>query len=399
MIDTKKISSIALLGWNFWAHMFRKYLLRRKSAGYDQFIENYRADRIVPFSGRERERLNEFSKCISCGLCDPVCPSLRAGGRSHFAGPMDLAICVSRDPTELGVSPDPFRSVLCEACDRACPEGVPVVEIITYMRAKTRETHPESLPPFYRKAQENLSETGNVFGAPRPSAMPSQARILYWRGCRESRSIAKGGQSAGMRLLDLFGIKFQAVVEDCCGGLPAQMGLDWDTSKALERISAVGADILVTNCPLCLRTIEKALPELRARHVLSVVADKINSGAIREFPLRGAKVAYHDPCLLGRALGIYDMPREIIAGLGGELIRMPREREDAPCCGAGGAAPEVDPDLALRMARDRVEEALASNVSTLLTACDECASQLALAVRPGESLKALTIADVILNSG
>lgn len=395
MLDVKRISSIALLGWNFWAHMFRKYLLRRKSPGYDQFIENYRADRIAPFSERERDRLSEFSRCIACGLCDPVCPSLRAGGRSHFAGPMDLAMCVSRDPTELGLSPDPFRSVLCEACDRACPESVPVAELVTYMRRKARETHPELIPPFYKRAMANLTETGNVYGAPRPSAIPSQARILYWRGCREANAIANGGEAAGMKLLERFGIKFQVVVEDCCGGLPAQMGLDYDAKKALERISAAGADILVTNCPLCHRTIQRALPDLRVRHVLSVVADKIGvAGA----PLQGMKVAYHDPCLLGRALGMYDLPREIIVKLGGELIRLPREREDAPCCGAGGAVPEVDPDLALRMARDRIEETLAANVTTLLTACGECAEQLQKAVRDGESLRVLTIADLILKT-
>ena len=234
-----------------------------------------------------------------------------------------------------------------------------------------------------------------MFGAPRPPAISSQARILYWRGCREALTLSKGGEAQGMKLLERFGVKFQAVLEDCCGGLPESMGLDYDPKKALERISAAGADILVTNCPQCYRAIEKAMPDIRVRHALSVVSDKIGADIK---PLSGKKVAYHDPCLLGRALGMYDLPREIIAKLGGQLVRLPREREDAPCCGAGGAVPDVDPDLALRMARDRVEEVLAADVTTLLTACGECADQLRKAVRSGEALSVFTISEVILKS-
>lgn len=198
-----------------------------------------------------------------------------------------------------------------------------------------------------------------------------------------------------MKLLEKFGVKFKSVVEDCCGGLPDQMGLDYDASPALKAITDANVDIVVTGCPLCYRAIQRALPDIRVRHVLSVVADKIGA----DFkPLAGMKVAYHDPCLLGGSLGIYDLPREIIQKLGGELILLPRERADAPCCGAGGAVPEVDPDLALKIARGRIEEILAAQVTTLLTSCEECAEQLQKAVKDGEPLKVLTITEVMLKS-
>jgi glycolate oxidase len=142
-------------------------------------------------------------------------------------------------------------------------------------------------------------------------------------------------------------------------------------------------------------SIQRAMPDVRVRHVLSAVADKIGKELK---PLSDKKIAYHDPCLLGGALGIYEMPRELITKLGGELIRLPREREDAPCCGAGGAVPEVDPDLALRIARGRIEEVLAAGVQTLLTSCDECADQMRKAVRVEESLQVLTITEVMLQS-
>lgn len=393
MSASVRIASIFLLAWHLFLHVVRKYVLRMKSPGLTAFAENYRDDRVTPFSAWERERHAAFSKCIACGLCDPVCPSLRAAGREKFTGPMDLAVCVSRDPTESGFSPDPFRSLLCEACDRACPESVPVSEIISNMRRKARETHPGLVPQFYRGAESNLLRTGNIYGAPRLEAISSESRILYWRGCREAKVRSGGEEISGERLLERFGVKFKAVLEDCCGGLPAQMGLDYDASAVIARIESADADVVVASCPLCIKTLHRAMPNVRIRHVLSVVADKIGDNMK---PLAGKKIAYHDSCLLAGALGIYELPREIIAKLGGELVRLPRERGDAPCCGAGGALPEVDPELARKIARDRIAEVISTGASTLLTSCHECAAHLRSAVNSGEPLGVTTISDVLL---
>lgn len=169
------------------------------------------------------------------------------------------------------------------------------------------------------------------------------------------------------------------------------MGLDYDDSSVMETISETGAEQVVTSCPLCYKALRDALPDVKVRHVLEIASGKLNGGK----PLAGQKVAYHDPCLLGRGLGVYDLPREIITRLGAELTPLENEREEALCCGAGGALPEVDSALADKIARVRIEEVLESGATILLTACGECARQLAKVVDEKENLAVKTISEIV----
>ena len=85
---------------------------------------------------------------------------------------------------------------------------------------------------------------------------------------------------------------------------------------------------------------------------------------------KGVKVTYHDPCHLSRAAGVYDDPREIIKAIPGvELVEMETNREAAMCCGAGGGLRSYDPDLAKKMAADRVKSAVDIDAEIIATAC------------------------------
>ena len=70
-----------------------------------------------------------------------------------------------------------------------------------------------------------------------------------------------------------------------------------------------------------------------------------------------ARIAYHDPCDLGRNGGIFDAPREIIQAIPGvELVELTHNRMDSLCCGGGGNLQSVDAQLAGTIAAMRVEE-------------------------------------------
>ena len=51
---------------------------------------------------------------------------------------------------------------------------------------------------------------------------------------------------------------------------------------------------------------------------------------------------------------------------------MPRIREWAYCCGAGGGAKEAYPDFAMSTASERLREARSTGAETLVTACPWC---------------------------
>lgn len=395
MVDSKKAASLGLLGWNFFLHLFKRYVLRKKSPGYDDFIENYKADNIAPFSAIERERLPFYQRCIVCGACDILCPSLNVLGNHLFVGPMGIASCLSRDPTQFSFAPDIFRCVICEACDKVCPEKVPVSEIVVYMKRKSHQLFPELLPPFYRKAVENIRTYGNVYRTVPKPAYATESSTLYWRGCYESYLYSNDDKTANMKLLDNFGILYQTMEERCCGGLPQQMGIEYDFSPTREKILSLRIERIITSCPLCQLSLSQKLPELEVLNVVEAISNRsIETSDI----LNGKRCAYHDPCILGRKLGIYDAPRTIIEKMGASLVRLSREKEEAPCCGAGGAFGEVNPELSRKIARDRIEEVLDSGAEILVTACDMCARQLGNALSQNESLKILTLAELLLKN-
>jgi len=387
MSEKARIASTAFLGREFILHMLQKYILRRPSPGFKEFIEYYRDDRIVPLTQSERDQHAEHSKCIVCGLCDPACPVLNAVGSACFAGPVDIACSLSRDLTESGAFLDPFLSTLCGACDCACPEQVPVSEIITRLRRNTRITRPEKLPAFYRDAIANLDEGKGVFGKSAPAGATGSAPVLYWRGCR----VAASENGRTRKLLDKLASEYVTVEEGCCGGLPAEMGIDYDASEALKRIRGSGASQIVTGCPTCANTLRAALPEITVKLAVELIykADSPTS----DF-LEGKKTAFHDPCRMGHGPDVYEPPRDILRAMGAELVPLEREKENVSCCGAGGGLLEVDSEIAQKVARNRIDEVVAAGAEALVTSCELCARHLRSVVGEEEKLQVYDLAEI-----
>ena len=84
-----------------------------------------------------------------------------------------------------------------------------------------------------------------------------------------------------------------------------------------------------------------------------------------EGPLR-----YHDPCKLGRGLGVYDAPRRVLSKvLGRPLGEFFHNRDNAECSGAGGQLPTTDPATADKIAEERIETHREAGGGTIVTAC------------------------------
>lgn len=112
---------------------------------------------------------------------------------------------------------------------------------------------------------------------------------------------------------------------------------------------------------------------IRTRHVSEVLLKAVKDGKLQtKKKTKRVKVSYHDPCYLGRGLGIYDAPRELLRSLDGvQLVEMERIRRNSFCCGARGGN-EFFTDFSKSIAEERLREFAETGADVLITACPYC---------------------------
>jgi heterodisulfide reductase subunit D len=137
-------------------------------------------------------------------------------------------------------------------------------------------------------------------------------------------------------------------------------------------------ELILTACPGCFHSLKNLYPQRLGVEQPYQVAD-ISQFLIREVKPRVAlgsycrAVAWHDPCVLGRQLGIYEEPRDILRAIPGlKLVELKSHHEKSKCCGAGLAEVEKTNDLSLQVAVDRLKEAREVGAEELVTSCPAC---------------------------
>lgn len=98
------------------------------------------------------------------------------------------------------------------------------------------------------------------------------------------------------------------------------------------------------------------------------------------------RATYHDPCHIGRYSKIYDAPRNVLKAIPGVTFKeMVRIKENSLCCGSGGGVKAFDPNMAVGVAKIRLEEArLAAGANTVVSCCPFCEINLGHAAAGGD---------------
>jgi Fe-S oxidoreductase len=160
-----------------------------------------------------------------------------------------------------------------------------------------------------------------------------------------------------VRVLRSLGIDFGYLGSDepCCGAPLYHMGLQKEfaanAGKAYAKLKSRGVKKVIGIVPSCthaLRSLFTAcIPgyDIEVRHFIEVVAEKIKPGQFK-YP-RKVKIAYHDPCQLGRYMGILDQPRQALKAVENVELVEPEwtAGEWSTCCGGGGGFEVVFPDI------------------------------------------------------
>jgi Fe-S oxidoreductase len=303
-----------------------------------------------------------------CGFCLADCPVYRVKGFEAYTsrGKMMIARGLLEGLIEPSAEVQEVLEgcLLCGYCQARC--ALNNLEVFTSLRARMNQ---EGLSaPQHGEKVERIVEEGFLFDRPAPlereGTTPLYLGCLYQSKPVEVKTIISVLERAGLDPL--------VVEETCCGYFAEAAGFEDDFERIRERFTEVYGDLsgqeILTLCPTCTVTLRDKYG-LNVKHAIVAVSERIEQLKPRQLDL---KATYHDPCHLGRMLGIFDEPRDILRALGVEVVEMEHNRVFSNCCGGGGGVADTDPDLALEVAKNRVRDALEAGVETIVTVCPTC---------------------------
>jgi len=236
-------------------------------------------------------------------------------------------------------------------------------------------------------------------------ALPSAAEVLLFLGCNTAYRQPEIALAA-LAVLRVARVPFTILSDERCCGEPQRVLGFTDAARETAQATAMaiahsGARTVVFLCPTCLRMVKRDYPqwglgipgEAELLHLTEYLIRLLQTGRLKlTLPVEKA-VAYHDPCALGRGLGIYEAPRLVLGHVPGlRLLELQHNRNRAVCCGAGGALDAIDQRLAIAAGIKALDLALAAGAEILATACATCKQSF---LRHTSHLNELEILDVV----
>jgi Fe-S oxidoreductase len=342
----------------------------------------------------EAARETKAWACYDCGKCTATCPIARVGG-SYSPRRHVLA-------TNLGERQDLFNNstlfqcLTCSQCDHRCPAEVGYTGLVLKLRevAHREGVEPEcphggALQSVMRMMAKGEAQQDRLdWLSDDLKTEPAKGEVFYWTGCTMYfDALFSGfpvntlnGTRAAVRLLNKLGVTPVVSPQERCCGHDLLWNGDRKNFELLARhntklVANSGAKLLITSCAECLRTwkidyepfFEDKPP--RIQHISEFLAEHLD-----ELKPKGnghRRVTYQDPCRMGRHLGIYDPPRQVLGSLEGlELVEMRHAQTAALCC-AGGTWSNCD-RFAKKIQVDRLREARATGADVLAAACPKC---------------------------
>ena len=364
--------------------------------------ESFGVSRMDQFSWKRRL---DFDACTECGRCHDACCVQQTGG---VLSPKRIITGLKRhmlagDPGSLHgrvVSPaELWACTTCSACMEECPARIDIVDTMVDLRRYLGLSE-GAFPSSAAQALRNIERAGNPWGLDPgdrlgwargldlPLLKPDQpVEYLYWVGCSAAYDARNQKIARSLvRILREAGVSFGVMAEERCHAEVARrLGEEYlyQTAAAenIGNLRKYSFRRILTHCPHCLNTFRNEYPQFEGGrfevvHHAELLARLAVSGRIRPGGTGERKVAFHDPCYLGRYNGILDAPRAVLRqATGAEPLEFPANRARSMCCGAGGGRMWLE-DMT-RVNEKRVRQVLDQEPDVIATACPYCNTMMA----------------------
>ena len=378
------------------------------------------------------KQLLDQDACTKCGRCSSVCPAKEAG---RPLDPRDVILDLKsyREERDAGGEATPIvtdggTSVIdsstmescmsCMACMDACPVDI---EHLTHFTDMNRQLVEQGdVDGHIQDVFQNLMQQGNTFGDSArkrpdwtddlefevPDAREQSVEYLWYvgdypsyddRNKKVARALARIFEHAGVD----YGILYEDEVYD--GNDIRRLGEELlyveQASQLIGALEECEFETIVCTDPHSYNTIDNEYSDIdfaefaddpmleapvegywnedgdiEVAHYTQVVERLVDAGRL-DLGTVDRTVTYHDPCHLGRYNDEYEAPRELVRATGAKLVEMPRNRDNAFCCGGGGGGLWMDHEEDHKPSEERLREATAdtdADPEQFVVACPMC---------------------------
>jgi succinate dehydrogenase/fumarate reductase iron-sulfur protein len=373
----------------------------------------------------ELKKFWDLTLCIKCSICYSACP---AAIDERFLGPASLTanyrfIADSRDqgcPERLKPMADNiWLCTQCNSCTLFCPKLVTCADSIVEDHSLLVEAG--NIPKTVKDVLESVYKYHNPMGTHQSKRMEwasgldvktfptvATADVLFFVCCSTAYDIRNREIARTMaQIFNNLGVNYATLgtEEWCCGDHMLRLGekglFEELAQHNIEMFKKFGAKKIVTLSPHCYNTFKNDKPyadeKLNVQHYTQFLAEVIKQGKLKLSKPVKRKVAYHDPCFLGKRNEVYDAPRQILQAINGlELVEMKRTRQSSFCCGGGaGRVWTEEAPKEKRPCVDRVKEALELGVDTIAVACPFCVTTLEDAIKVLDVENKIAVKDIL----
>ncbi|NPV70735.1 MAG: LUD domain-containing protein [Firmicutes bacterium] len=347
-----------------------------------------------------RQGYEEALYCTNCGSCLNFCPVYGAIGERYgykYLGGRGIAFTAFHAGLDTAVAEGLPLCTTCESCKATCPAQIDAPKLVKRLRKDAGCSALEFEP--YAQAKAEIDRNGNPYGETRKpwGHEKSSAENVVFVGCVGSFRERESAE-ATLRLLERLGVDFTTIDERCCGGVYEDIGYQANAEFArhnLDAVRAAGAKRVIAICPRCMRFLKES-PGYEGVEIVHVTEFLAEFLAGKGLPVKtGAKIAYHDPCHLGRSQGVYQAPRDLVRMVADNTVEPLRSKEYGRCCGAGSVVRGVFPRLSISMARTRVQEFEDTGADVVLTECFACLHNLRNALTSRNKVEVYNITEYI----
>ncbi len=407
-------------------------------------FENARSFGINSLEQFTWKDLLDLDACTECGRCTSVCPANTVGKQ---LSPRDIILDMqgllarsdllslngktdSEQPAEYtpafpvigatdNLSTDAlFECTTCAACVEICPVSIEQLPKIVDMR-RFQVMEQAEFPQQMQDAISSLEERGHPFKGTQLSRVDWAAgmdvpmiedveapEVLLWVGC--GGALVDRNQKSTRALANLLkraNVNFAILGrEEICTGDPArrignEFLFETLATQNIETLKTHNITNVLTSCPHCFNTFKNEYPKLggdfEVMHHTTYLAKLIGEGRLTLDAQATQKIAFHDPCYLGRHNGITDAPRTLLQQvLKQPLAEMEKHGRQSFCCGGGGGMSFVDEPADQRVNQERARQALATDADTIAVGCPFCTTMMEDGINAVKGERNMNVKDV-----